>query len=84
MPEPSVHLYSVTLHKDGEQVGATFPWRELPTPGLLFEHGDFKYRLKEVSVFVPSQGAEPEIVDCEVVEAYKWVKNQDRWVAVFD
>jgi hypothetical protein len=84
MPDQPVHRYSVTLRKDGEQVGPTFPWREFPAPGLVFEHGDSKYRVKEVSVVVPRQGAEPDVVECEVVEAYRWVKQQDRWVAASD
>ncbi|MER5904328.1 hypothetical protein ABT150_30210 [Streptomyces mirabilis] len=82
MPDQPAHYY-VTLHENEEKIGSEFAWRELPTPGLLFEHDSRKYRVREVCVLLPrAEGEEPKVVECDVVEAYRWDRTGGRWVAV--
>ncbi|MFJ1607068.1 hypothetical protein ACIOHS_27400 [Streptomyces sp. NPDC088253] len=82
MPDQPARYY-VTLRQDGEKVGVEFAWRELPTPGLLFEHDSRKYRVQEVCVLMPpAEDEEPKAVECDVVEAYRWDRTDGRWMAV--
>lgn len=74
--------YFITLMKDGQRVAPDFEWCELPTPGLCFEASSIKYRVTEVCIGVPASGREPDGVECDVVEAYRWNKQRARWEAV--
>ncbi|MFF5968290.1 hypothetical protein ACFY64_32110 [Streptomyces collinus] len=76
-------VYYVTLREDGESIAPEFRWHDLPTPGFLFEHESRKYRVVEVCALVPpAEGEGRKVIECDVVEAYRWNPTQNRWLAV--
>ncbi|MGV9913391.1 hypothetical protein [Streptomyces tendae] len=80
---PDECRYNVTLRQGNQAVGPEFICRQLPAPGLLFEHKSRKYRVEEVCLLVPpTADQEAQVVECDVAPAYDWDKEQGRWAPV--
>ncbi|WP_369172687.1 hypothetical protein AB5J49_34040 [Streptomyces sp. R28] len=70
--------YHVVLREEGRRI-VDFNWRQMPWKGLCFEHEQRKLRVVDISVRVPTMGEQPYMVECDVVEAYRWVEDEERW-----
>ncbi|GAA3447055.1 hypothetical protein [Planomonospora venezuelensis] len=72
--------YRVILLDENAKKISTFPFHELPAPGLQFEVGDGRWRVVDVTLHISRNEDEvPYLVECEVVRSARRGSGTERW-----